>query len=120
MNKPTDKPEQDIDLEILVNAVVAAKSAANAAEAALRNFLKKRMGASPGEATARNVPHTFMAKATKMVHDIPEGDDANAGQTAGDGGGERRERQGGDGGEDNARGNNSERPYTEGLDVQQG
>lgn len=107
MNKMQEKPEADIDIEILVNAVMAAKSAANAAEAALRSFLRKRAGVSSGGSSERKVPPTFMARATRMVHDhtdTPEGD-SNAGQAAseggsGDGGGNGHERQPSDGSQD--------------------
>lgn len=125
-NQAKPQPESDIDIEILVNAVMAAKNSANAAEAALRSFLRKRAGVSSGGASERQVRPTFMARATKMVHtnqpDTPEGE-SNAGQnegSSGDGGGLRREREPGDGGEDEARGDGAQRQDTEGGHIQQG
>jgi hypothetical protein len=103
MNK--QQTSEDMDMEILVNSVMAAQNACNAASAALRSLLRKRAGAASGGAPAREVPPTFMAKARHMVHntDTPEGDN-NAGQaaTGGDGGGDGHEREQSDGAEDKA------------------
>jgi hypothetical protein len=103
MTKPDQKPE-DLDMEILVNSVMAAQNACNAATAALKNVLRKRAGVPSGGAPTRDVPPTFMAKATRMVNtDTPE-ENQNAGQTAarGDGGSDGRERGEGDGPQDQA------------------
>jgi hypothetical protein len=115
-----NEPERDLDLEILVNSVVAAKSAANAAEAAMRNWLKKRTAGPSGGASGRPVPPTFMARATRMVHhDSPEERD-DAGQTARDGGGPEREGRSGSGSQDDTRGDDTTGAHTKGDDIQQG
>lgn len=125
-NQAKPQTESDIDIEILVNAVMAAKNSANAAEAALRSFLRKRAGVSSGGASGRQVPPTFMARATRMVHtnqpDTPEGE-SNAGQSegsSGDGGGHGYGREPGDGGEDPSRGDGAQRQDTERSHIQQG
>lgn len=89
MNKPEEKkPETDIDLEILVNSVMSAQHACNAASAALRSFLRKRASGPSGGTPERPVPATFMAKATKMVHTTDTTEETtDDGQTARDGGG---------------------------------
>lgn len=104
MTKPDTKPE-DLDMEILVNSVMAAQNACNAATAALKNVLRKRAGVPSGGAPTRDVPPTFMARATRMVHntDTPE-ENQDAGQTAGvaggDGGSDGHKRGEGDGSQD--------------------
>jgi hypothetical protein len=122
MNKPEQKPE-DLDIEILVNAVMAAQNACNAASAALRSFLRKRAGVTPGGAPERSVPPTFMARATRMVHqtDTPEGEQ-NAGQEAsggGDGGRDGLRRESSEGGQDETRGDHPQREDTAGSHLQQ-
>lgn len=120
MNKPDPKPD-DLDIEILVNAVMAAQNACNAASAALRSFLRKRAGATPGGASERSVPPTFMARATRMVHptDTPEGE-SNAGQgaegaaTGGDGGRDGLRGESSEGGQDETRGDDTQRENTAG------
>lgn len=102
MNKPEQKkPETDIEIEILVNAVMSAQHACNAASAALRSFLRKRAGGPSGGSPERPVPPTFMAKATKMVHstDTPE-ESTDDGQRDRDGGGDGQGREDGDGSQD--------------------
>lgn len=127
MNKPEQRPESDLDIEILVNSVLAAKNAVNAAEAALRNYLRKRAGVSTGGAPERKVPTTFMARATKMVHteptDTPEEID-NAGQDASDGrrdgGGDGQRRQQSVGSQDEAGGDGAVSEVPARSPVQQG
>lgn len=106
MTKPDQKPE-DLDMEILVNSVMAAQNACNAATAALKNVLRKRAGTPSGGEPTREVPPTFMARARRMVNtDTPE-ENQNAGQTAagvsgGNGGSDGHERGEGDGPQDKA------------------
>lgn len=121
MTQRMTKPESDLDMEILVNSVMAAQSAVNAASAALRNVLRKRAGGPSGGTSERPVPATFMAKATRMVHnepDTPE-ENANAGQT-GDGGRNGHGRQDGNGSQDNTAGDSALSEDAARNDIQQG
>jgi hypothetical protein len=79
------KPEADFELEGLINTVLAAKHAANAAAAALQVYLKKQRGGGSGEPSVRPVRPTFMSKARNMVHESKTGDeDATEEQSGGD------------------------------------
>jgi hypothetical protein len=80
------KPEADFELEGLINAVLAAKHATNAAAAALQVYLKKQRGGGSGEPSVRPVRPTFMSKARNMVHESKTGDEdvATEEQSGGD------------------------------------
>lgn len=121
MTQRMNKPEPDLDMEILVNSIMAAQNAVNAASAALRNVLRKRAGGPSGGTSERQVPPTFMARARRMVHepDTPE-EKTDAGQQARDGGSNGHGREAGDGGQNHAGGDSALSEDTARDDLQQG